>query len=139
MPTGVPLQQVPNQSFGITLNGTLFNIVLKKCNGVMVMSVIIDGTDTIDNLICAACAPIIPAKYLESGNFMFLTANNQLPDYAQFGLTQSLLYFTDAELAAFRVPPVASSPAVPTVTAAFFNPIAGLPLRFAPQGYTQAS
>lgn len=139
MPTGVPLQQIPNQSFTITLDGVLFTLTLKKCNGAMMMSAAIGGVDTIDNLICAACAPIIPARYLESGNFMFLTANNQLPDYTQFGLTQSLFYFTAAELAAFRVPPVASSPAVPTVTAAFFNPIAGLPLRFAPQGYTQAS
>lgn len=139
MPTGIPLQQIPNQSFTITLAGTLFNITLKRCNGVMVMSASIEGVDTIDNLICAAGAPIIPARYLETGNLMFLTANNQLPDYRQFGLTQSLLYFTAAELAVFRVPPVASSPAVPTVTAAFFNPIAGLPLRFAPQGYTQAS
>lgn len=139
MPTGIPLQQIPNQKFTISLDGVLFNITLKKCNGVMAMSVSINGTATIDNLICAACAPIIPAKYLEDGNFMFLTANNQLPDYKQFGLTQSLFYFTAAELAAFREVPVASSPAVPTVTAAFFNPIAGLPLRFAPQGYTQAS
>lgn len=139
MPTGVPLQQIPNQSFAITLDGNLFNVVLKKCNGVMAMSLSINGEDTIDNLICAACAPIIPAAYLETGNFMFITANNQLPDYRQFGNTQSLFYFTAAELAAFRVAPVAASPAVPTVTAAFFNPIAGLPLRFAPQGYTQAS
>jgi hypothetical protein len=137
MPQIIPLQAIPSQTFPITLDNNLWEIGVRICNGVTVVSLNLNGEDLIDNLIAAACAPIIPDQYQENGNFIFLTANFQLPVYTQFGVTQSLYYFSSAEMAAFRVPPVAASPAVPTVTAANFNPIAALPLRFAPQGYTE--
>lgn len=139
MPIGLPIQQLPNQSFTITLDGNLYEITLKTCNGITAVSITENGTDILDNGIAASCAQIISSQYNEAGNFMFLTANQQLPNYAQFGLTQSLFYFSASELAAFRIPPAAVAPTAPTVTAAFFNPIAGLPLRFAPQGYVQAT
>jgi hypothetical protein len=139
MPVGCPIQAVPNQSLSITLDGNVFELTIKSLKGITVVSVTINGVDTIDNLIAAACAPIIPAQYLEAGNFVFLTANNQLPFYTQFGTTQSLFYFTAAELAALRTAPVATSARVPTVTASFFNPAGQLPLRFAPQNYRSAS
>lgn len=139
MPTGVPIQPIPNQSLTITLDGNLYEISIKATNGVMAVSVNCNGTDILDNAHAVACAAIIPAKYQEAGNFVFLTANQQLPNYEQFGLSQSLVYFTEAELAVFRTQPAAASPRLPTVTAANFNPIAALPLRFAPQGYVEAS
>lgn len=132
MPIGVPLQSIPSQNFTITLDGNLFEITIKETAGVMAVSLVINGVDTIDNLIAASGAPIIPAQYLEAGNFMFLTANNQLPYYTQFNVTQSLFYFTAAELASFRTAPV------PPVTATFFNPVGELPWRFAPRGYVKA-
>lgn len=135
MPQVIPIQNVPNQSLTVTLDGNLWGITIKTCDGITAVSLTLNGVGVIADLIAAACAPIIPSPYQESGNFAFLTANNQLPNYKQFNVTQSLFYFSAAELAAFRVPPVATSPAVPTVTAAFFNPIAQLPLRFSPQGY----
>jgi hypothetical protein len=141
MPQIIPLQSIPNQSFNINLDGNLWDIVIRTTDGldpVTVMSLTINGALVIENLIAAAAAPIIPAQYQENGNFMFLTANNQMPIYSQFNVTQSLFYFSAAELAALRVPAVAASPEVPTVTAASFNPIAQLPLRFAPQGYEAA-
>lgn len=138
MPIGVSIQPIPAQEFQITLDNNVFDIAIKHAKGVMVMSISINGVDTIDNLLCAAAAPIIPAQYLENGNFMFLTANNQLPTYTQFGVTQSLMYFTAAELAAFRVPAIASSPLSPTVNASSFNATGDLPLRFAPRGYQAA-
>lgn len=138
MPTGVPLQQLPNQTFSVTLDGNLYDITIKAAENIMSVSFLRNGADIIDNVRAVAAGALIQGQYQEAGNFLFLTANNQLPDYNQFGLTQSLLYFSAAELAAFRTPPTAASPLVPTVTEAFFNPIAALPLRFAPQGYTEA-
>lgn len=139
MPTGVPIQQIANQTFSITLDGNLYTVTLKTCNGVITCSLIQNGETIIENLIAPSAGPIIPARYLEEGNFAFLTANQQVPDYQQFGLTQSLLYFTADELATFRTEPAAATPQVPTVTATFFNPLAALPLRFAPEGYVEAS
>jgi hypothetical protein len=68
----------------------------------------------------------------ESGNFFFTTANSALPFYTLFNTSQSLIYVSAAELTAFRATPA------PPITAAFFNPIAALPLRFAPTGYQLA-
>lgn len=133
MPQNVPLQAIPSQSFSITLDGNLFEIGMHVTNGCMSTSMIINGVDVIDNVRTVAGSPLIPSKYQEAGNFMFLTQNQALPDYTQFGTSQVLLYFTAAELAAFRLPPV------PPVTAAFFNPFGALPLRFAPQGYVLAA
>lgn len=137
MPVGIPIQAVPSQTLTVNLNGSQYIIGIRYTNGCMSLSVSKDGTQLIQNMRAVPATPVLPAKYLEdgNGNFMFLTANNLLPLYTQFNLTQSLLYFTPEELAAFRQPPVAASPQVPTVTANFFNPVGGLPLRFAPQGY----
>ena len=143
MPTQIPIQQLPSQTFSITLDNNLYDISIKTCNGVTTVSMTQNGTDIIDNAIAPAAGPIIPAQYLEAGNFAFLTANQQLPNYEQFGLSQSLIYFTEAELSAFRVPPNSytaplspPTPETPTVGESYFNPIAALPLRFSPQGYT---
>ena len=125
----VPISAVPNQSFSITLDNNLFVIGIVYTNGVMSVSISINGVDTIDNIRAVAGSPIIPSQYLENGNFMFLTQNFQLPIYTQFNVTQSLIYLSAAELVAYRTPP--ASP----ITAADFNPIAGLPLRFQPVGY----
>ena len=137
MPQGLPLQQTANQSFTTTLDGNLYEVSIRTCNGITTVSLTQNGLDIIDNAQAPSAGPIIPVQYLEAGNFAFITANQQLPAYQQFGLSQSLLKFSASELAGFRVRPVASSPQVPTVTELFFNPLAALPLRFAPQGYVE--
>ena len=137
MPQVIPLQSLPNQSFSITLDNNLWDIVVRTCNGATTMTLTLNGTLVVENALCASAAPIIPEVYQENGNFMFLTANYQLPTYTQFNATQSLYYFNSSELAAMRIPPKAASPRVPTVTAASFNPIAPLPLRFAPKDYVE--
>lgn len=129
MVTQVPISAVPNQSFTITLDNNLFDITIRYTNGVMAMSLTINGIDTIDNIRVVAGSPVIPSQYQEVGNFLFLTQNFQLPIYTQFNVTQSLIYASASELATYRAIP--TSP----ITAADFNSIAGLPLRFQPVGY----
>jgi hypothetical protein len=41
----------------------------------------------------------------EQGNFLFLTANDELPSYVSFGISQFLIYASNAELAAVRASP----------------------------------
>lgn len=45
---------------------------------------------------------LIPYRYLENGNFVLLTANEEYPDYTQFGITQLLIYLPQAELGTYR-------------------------------------
>lgn len=128
----IPIQQLPNQSFSVILDNNTWNILIKTCNGITAVSMTVNNVDILDSAMAVAGSFIIPYRYLENGNFFFVTQNQELPIYTQFNVTQQLVYISAAELAAIRVP----SP-VP-ITAAFFNPLGALPLRFAPQGYTEA-
>ncbi len=125
----IPLQAIPNQSFTIVLDNNEWSFTIKITNGIMSVSLLLNNNLIIQNVRTVANEKIIPSIYEESGNFLFLTQNFQLPDYTQFGITQTLVYVNAAELAAFR-----AAPTLP-ITAADFNPIAALPLRFAPTGY----
>lgn len=125
----IPLQQIPNQAFSIVLDNNEWHFIIKAANGIMAMSLALNNVDIVDGIRAVANTLIIPSKYQESGNFLFLTQNFELPDYNQFGITQSLIYINAAELAVLRIP------AITPITANDFNPIAALPLRFSPQGY----
>lgn len=126
----VPIQAIANQQFSVQLSGNVFDFTIRQSNGVMVVSISINNVPVISNYRAAAGMRIIPAQYEEQGNFMFITANYELPDYTKFNMTQILIYLTADELAALRVKPLAR------ITDSFFNPIVGLPLRYKPQGYT---
>lgn len=125
----IPILAVPNQEFSIILEGRSYVIGLRTTNGQTSVSIVRDTVPVITNLRAASGAAIIPAKYQENGNFTFLTANFQLPDYTQFNLTQNFVYFTADELQVYRLP------AIPPIPLASFNPIAAPPLRYRPQGY----
>lgn len=127
----IPLQTLPNQSFNIVLDNNSWGFALKTCNGETAASITLNNNIVIENTRAIANGLIIPSIYEEadSGNFMFLTQNFQLPDYTQFGVTQVLVYLTASELTTIR------EPLGYPITANDFNSIAALPLRFAPQGY----
>lgn len=126
----VPLQAIPNQSFSITLNKIQWNFTIITTNGVTSVTLSKNNITLIENMRVVANGLVIPARYQEDGNFMFLTQSFQLPYYTEFGITQLLVYIIPEELAASRV--ITPLP----IVAADFNPIAALPLRFAPQGYS---
>lgn len=128
----IPVSAVPNQEFTVVLDGNNWDVAIRLTNGVMSVSMARNGTQIIENLRAAAGMRLIPSRYEEAGNFVFATADGQLPDYRLFNVSQSLLYASAAELAAIR----GQSPA--RITPAYFNPLAALPLRFAPQGYVLA-
>jgi hypothetical protein len=126
MPQSIALQAIPNQSFSFNASNTTFGIILKATAGCMSASITINGTDVVDNARCVAWRGIIPAQYQENGNFMFMTKNLQLPWYAEFGTTQTLLYFSPNQLSSIRAANLG------------FSPFGGLPLRFQPVGYLGA-
>lgn len=125
----IPLSAIPNQQFSIQLDGGFFSLGLFTTRGVMSVSISLNNQVLLMNTRAAAGALIIPSRYEESGNFVFLTSNFELPDYTKFGLSQSLAYATAADLAVLR------QAVAPPITADVFNPIADVPLRFSPQGY----
>ena len=126
----LPLQAIPNQAFSIVLDNNQWLFVIKTTNGVMSVSLGLNNDVVLDNARAVANGLIIPSRYQESGNFIFITQGFQLPYYTEFGTTQALIYVTAAELETFRAPV-----GLP-ITASDFSPLGALPLRFAPQGYT---
>jgi len=98
----VPLQSSPNQEFNIPLDGNRFDIEIKESNGVMAVSIDINEENILLGQRVLAGVPLIPYRYLESGNFIFITNNDEIPYYTQFGINQRLIYATQEELEAIR-------------------------------------
>lgn len=143
----IPIQAIPSQSFtyadpeanqwGITIRvvsaPSPINNVAQA--GQVAFSFTLNGTVLIQNITAVPGSLIIPYNYLvgSAGNFIITTQSQQVANYSQFGLTQALYYLEPSDLETIQQ----STPSI--VTASDFNPLGGLPLRFAPVGYVIAS
>lgn len=95
------LQATANQSFSVTLEGRRYELTFKEAGGIMCVDVVRDGVTLLQGHRCVANAPLLPYAFLQDGgNFAFLTENDDMPYYASFDFTQSLVYLTADEVAA---------------------------------------
>lgn len=95
----VPLVAIANQSLNVVLDTGEYVLTLREANGCMMADITRDGAAVVSGARCLPGEPLIPYAYLQSGNFVFSTVNDDLPDWQQFELTQALYYLTDAEMA----------------------------------------
>lgn len=128
----IPIQAIPNQQFNIVLDDNRWDITIKSTKGTVSVTLIRNGQVIVSNARAVAGMRIIPAIYQEAGNFAIISQNQSIPEYSQFGVSQFMLYLSEAELDLIRIPP-----AVP-IQADFFDPLGALPLRYAPVGYELA-
>lgn len=98
----VPIAAVPNQSFSIQLDNVSYDMAIYSTGNVMSMDIIRAGTPILLGERLVPNYPIIPYRYLESGNFVFITLDGDYPTYDQFGVTQNLIYLSATELASLR-------------------------------------
>ena len=99
----IPLANVPNQSFTIRLNSASYNLRVHDCgNGVTTMDIVINEVPLITGARVVSNYPIIGYDYLEDGNFMIQTQNYEYPDYTKYGVTQYLIFATQAEIEAIN-------------------------------------
>jgi hypothetical protein len=68
----------------------------------MTVTIIRDNILIISNVRAVPQSPLIPYQYLEAGNFIVTTDNDEYPIYTQFGITQYLVYLTQSELEELR-------------------------------------
>ncbi len=129
----IPLQAVANQSFSVPLDGNQWDITIKSVAGAVGVTLYKNGVIVVKNARAVGGMRIIQSRYQEDGNFAFLTKDFEIPDYTQFGASQSLVFISAAELALLRVTPPAP------LTPEDFDPNGALPLRLFPQGYTLAT
>lgn len=102
----VPLAAVPNQSFTVTLDNIRWVLRLITTQGVLACDVERQGVILLRGCRVVSGEPLIPYKYLQTGNFIFIMSGDDLPAYSLFGVSQTLVYLTAAEIAA-----------LPTITA----------------------
>ena len=108
----VKLQAIPNQSFSIRLDDSIYDIRIHALNivtvdglaipPIMVMDINRDNETILQGQRLVPGYPVIPYRYKEDGNFVFITDDDNYPDYNEFGLTQFLIFATSAELAELR-------------------------------------
>lgn len=90
----IPLQAIPNQSFNITIENIFYDMEIKETRGVMSCSITRDNILIQLNTRIVPGTFLIPYSYQESGNFYILTANDDYAYYDKFGLSQTLVYFS---------------------------------------------
>lgn len=100
----IPLVQLPNYEFTITLDGAKYDLAWRTIDDLTYMTIVRAGVKIVDSVRCIPFRPIIPYEYLEGtgGNFAFDTLNDELPNYQSFGVSHTLLYASNAELATLR-------------------------------------
>lgn len=105
MPIPITLVSTPNQRFSILLDDYRFEITLRTLrNGGTVATIDRDQVRIVDSVQVVANRLVLPYRYMEAdgGNFYIDGNGGTLPDWTQYGVTQSFLYLTAAELAALR-------------------------------------
>lgn len=100
----IALQALPNQQLTVVLDGILYDLTFRVTNGCMSVDILRGGEPVVMGQRIVAGYPFIPYESLEGsyGNFIMLTQDGDLPYYDQFGITQTLLWATAAEIGAIR-------------------------------------
>lgn len=98
----INIDAIPNQSFTVRLDDSLYAITLKATNGVMAADIARDNVQLLTGHRVVAGTALLPYKFQERGNFVITTIDEELPDYTKFGVSQFLDYLSVEEMAAIR-------------------------------------
>ena len=100
----IRLQAIPNQTLSVQIGDDRYEITIKAAGSIMAATITLDEAVLVSNSRIVSGTPLIPYRASEGGggNFMILTENNEIPRYNAFGINQTLVSFTAAELAAAR-------------------------------------
>lgn len=108
----IKLEAIPNQSFSLRLDDSTYDLRIHALNSftldgtvippIMVMDITRNNVTILQGQRLIAGYPVIPYGYLEDGNFVMITEDDEYPDYSKFGVNQYLIFATSAELAEIR-------------------------------------
>lgn len=95
----IDVQQIPNQEFEKEIDGVRYTIKLRTFHKMTLADITIDDTVIKHSVRVCPNTLIIPYKHLtKGGNFVFYSMDGSYPHYTKFGVTQQLVYLTDAEI-----------------------------------------
>jgi hypothetical protein len=88
----IPISNIPNQSLSIVLDDNNYTIRLHTCNNIVAVDIVRNSETIVSGMRATCGTSLIPYSYLQDGNFIFVTQNDEYPNYNLFGLTQFLIY-----------------------------------------------
>jgi len=96
------ISAVPNQTFSTTLDDNRYDFGIFQANGVMCCNIAVNEVQILSGQRITNGTFLIPFLDLQgqNGNFLLLTQNEALPDFTQFGSTQTLIYMSYDEILA---------------------------------------
>lgn len=99
----IPLQNIPNQVFSITLNEVDYRIALRTIQGFTLISVWQNGDILFYNQLCVPNSFVNPYDYVsQNGKLYFRCLDDEYPNYNLFGNTQQLYFLTPDEVKAYE-------------------------------------
>ncbi len=98
----INLAAIPYQALSVNIDTVRYDLRIFLATNVMCADLSINGTPILTSNRLVAGAFMIPYRYLENGNFLITTLNDDIPYYEQFGTTQFLTYLSQAELESYR-------------------------------------
>ena len=98
----VELINYPNQQFSIKVDNKQYDLVIKDCDGFMVIDITCNNQVIVQGQRLLPSTPLIPYPYREQGNFILVTEKEELADWRKFNISQFLYFVSDAELAEIR-------------------------------------
>lgn len=99
----IGLAAVANQTLFVQLDERAYTVAVHTSgDGLASVDITRDDVVLIQGARITPGMPLLPYRYQESGNFLLITNEGDLPDFAQFGVTQFLVYLSADELAAAR-------------------------------------
>ena len=96
----IELANVPNQALTVELDGETYELEFDTCGDILAVSIVRDDQVLFNGLRVVNGTPLIPYTKLATGNFIFISSNEDLPNWQEFGTTQVLYFLTEEELAA---------------------------------------
>lgn len=96
----IPLSNIPNQTFTVILNNSLYRIALRTIQEFTFVSVWTNDEVLFYNQLCTPNNYINPYNYLSAnGKFYFRCLDNNYPNYKNFNGSQQLLFLSPEEVA----------------------------------------
>lgn len=96
----IPLSATPNQALSVTLEGAFYELSLQSVGDTIAITIIRDSVIILSGWRITPGNPLIPFKYLTASNFVWISLDEQLPNYELIGVTQTLVFLTADEVEA---------------------------------------
>tara|TARA_R110000851_G_scaffold60415_6_gene139474 strand:- start:792 stop:1115 length:324 start_codon:yes stop_codon:yes gene_type:complete len=100
----ISIDAIPSQQFNTTLSGNNYSIKIYSIDGHMSYDLSINAVSIISGFKMVNDVPLLAYSHQEvSGNILLQIAEDEIPDYTRFGLSQFLYYLTEDETTAYRL------------------------------------